>query len=114
MNIGNGAGDQLFVVNGAGSQATLAGPMLSATGTALSLTGAALVEVSTSATLTDTSAQRLVSLSGGTLTLGSAANAFLLNARAPRRSRAASSTPPAPISPRRATSCGRWAAGASW
>ena len=77
--IGNGAGDQLFVVNGAGSQATLAGPVLNATGAALSLTGAALVEVSTSATLTDTSAQRLVSLSGGTLTLGSAANAFLLN-----------------------------------
>ncbi|HEX9747341.1 MAG TPA: hypothetical protein VGB86_02930, partial [Methylomirabilota bacterium] len=80
VTIGNGAGDQLFVVNGAGSQATLAGPLLSTAGTALSLTGAALVQVSTSATLTDTSAQRLVSLSGGTLTLGSAANAFLLNA----------------------------------
>ena len=80
VTIGNGAGDQLFVVNGAGSLATLAGPLLSTAGTALSLTGAALVQVSTSATLTDTSAQRLVSLSGGTLTLGSAANAFLLNA----------------------------------
>jgi hypothetical protein len=78
-NIGNGAGDQLFAVSGAGSQAILAGPVLSMAGTALSFRGTALVEVSTSATLTDTSAQRLVSLSGGTLTLGSAANAFLLN-----------------------------------
>jgi filamentous hemagglutinin len=79
LNVGNGSGDQLFVVNGAGSQATLPGPLLSASGSALSLTGAALVEVSTSGTLTDTSSQRLMSLSGGTLTLGSAANAFLLN-----------------------------------
>ena len=79
VNIGNAAGDQLFVVNGAGSQATLAGPVLSATGTALSLTGTALVEVSTGAMLTDAASARLVSLSGGTLTLGSAANAFLLN-----------------------------------
>jgi hypothetical protein len=79
MTIGNAAGDQLFVVNGVGSQATLAGPVLNAAGSALSLTGTALVEVSTSATLTDTTAQRLVSLSGGTLTLGSAANAFLVN-----------------------------------
>ena len=79
MTIGNAAGDQLFVVNGVGSQASLAGPVLSAAGSALSLTGTALVEVSTSATLTDTTAQRLVSLSGGTLTLGSAANAFLVN-----------------------------------
>ena len=78
VNIGNGTGDQLFVVNGAGSQATLAGPMLSAAGTALSLTGTALVEASTGATLTDTATQRLVSLSGGTLTLGSASNAFLV------------------------------------
>jgi hypothetical protein len=78
-NIGNAAGDQLFVVNGAGSQATLAGPVLSTAGTALSLTGTALVEVSTSATLTDASPARLVSLSGGSLTLGSAANAFLVN-----------------------------------
>ncbi len=79
MIIGNAAGDQLFVVNGAGSQATLAGPVLSVANAALSLTGTALVEVSTSGTLTDTSAQRLMSLSGGTLTLGTAANAFLLN-----------------------------------
>ncbi|MEX2224331.1 MAG: FecR domain-containing protein [Candidatus Rokuibacteriota bacterium] len=79
LSVGNGGGDQLFVVNGAGSQATLAGPLLSATGSALSFTGTALVEVSSSSALTDTSAQRLVSLSGGTLTLGSPANAFLLN-----------------------------------
>ena len=79
VSIGNAAGDQLFVVNGAGSQASLAGPVLNAAGSALSLTGTALVEVSTSATLTDTTAQRLVSLSGGTVTLGSAANAFLVN-----------------------------------
>jgi hypothetical protein len=79
LSVGNGSGDQLFVVNGAGSRATLAGPLLSAAGSALSLTGAALVEVSSSATLTGTSTQRLVSLSGGTLTLGSAASAFLLN-----------------------------------
>ena len=79
VNIGNGAGDQLFVVNGAGSQAILAGPVLSAAGSALSFTGTALIEVSTSATLTDTAAPRLVSLSGGTLTLGSASNAFLIN-----------------------------------
>ena len=79
VNIGNAAGDQLFVVNGAGSQATLAGPVLTAAGTALSLTGTSLVEVSTGATLTDTSAARLVSLSGGTLTLGSATSAVLVN-----------------------------------
>lgn len=77
--IGNGSGDQLFVVNGAGSQALLAGPVLSATGTALSFTGTALIEVSTGATLSNTATSRLVSLAGGTLTLGSAANAFLLN-----------------------------------
>ncbi len=79
VNIGNAAGDQLFVVNGAGSQAILAGPVLSATGTALSLTGTALVEVSTSGTLTDTATGRLVSLSGGTLALGSATSAVLVN-----------------------------------
>ncbi|HSL51877.1 MAG TPA: FecR domain-containing protein [Candidatus Deferrimicrobiaceae bacterium] len=79
LSVGNGSGDQLFVVNGTGSRATLAGPLLSAAGSALSVTGAALVEVSSSATLTGTSTQRLVSLSGGTLTLGSAASAFLLN-----------------------------------
>ena len=79
VNIGNAAGDQLFVVNGALSQATLAGPLLVASGGALSLTGTALVEVSTGGTLTDTAAAHLVSLSGGTLTLGSAANAFLFN-----------------------------------
>jgi hypothetical protein len=79
VNIGNTAGDQLFVVNGAGSQATLAGPVLSAAGTALSLTGTALVEVSSAATLTDAATTRLVSLSGGTLTLGSATNAVLVN-----------------------------------
>ena len=79
VSIGNAAGDQLFVVNGTGSQATLAGPLLSAAGTALSVTGTALMEVSTNATLTDASAARLVSLSGGSLTLGPAANAFLLN-----------------------------------
>jgi FecR-like protein len=79
VNIGNAAGDQLFVVNGAGSRATLAGPVLSATGTALSLTGTALVEVSTSGTLTDAATGRLVSLSGGSLTLGSATSAVLVN-----------------------------------
>jgi hypothetical protein len=79
VNIGNGSGDQLFVVNGAGSRATLAGPLLSVAASALSFTGTALVEVSTGATLTDTAAARVVSLSGGTLTLSSAANAFLLN-----------------------------------
>ena len=79
VNIGNAAGDQLFVVNGAGSQATLAGPVLGTAGTALSLTGTALVEVSTGAALTDTATARLVSLSGGALTLGSATNAFLVN-----------------------------------
>ena len=67
------------MVNAAGSQAALAGPVLSATGTALSLTGTALVEVSTSGTLTDTTTGRLVSLSGGTLTLGSATSAVLVN-----------------------------------
>ena len=79
LNIGNGTGDQLFVVSGAGSRATLAGPLLGATGSALSFTGAALVEVSSSAILSDSGAGRLASLSGGALTLGSAANAFLLN-----------------------------------
>jgi hypothetical protein len=79
VNIGNGAGDQLFVVNGAGSQATLAGPVLSVAGSALSLTGTALVEVSSAATLTNTATARLVSVSGGTLTLGAATNAFLVN-----------------------------------
>jgi hypothetical protein len=79
LSVGNAAGDQLFVVTGAGSAATLAGPILSATSTALSLTGSALVEVSSSATLTDTATQRLVSLSGGTLQLGSATNAILVN-----------------------------------
>jgi hypothetical protein len=79
VNIGNGAGDQLFVVNGAGSQATLAGPVLSVAGSALSLTGTALVEVSSAATLTNTATARLVSVSGGTLTLGTATNAFLVN-----------------------------------
>ena len=79
VTIGNAAGDQLFVVNGAGSQATLAGPLLVASGGALSLTGTALVEVSTGGTLTDTATAHLVSLSGGTLTLNGTANAFLLN-----------------------------------
>jgi len=79
VSVGNAAGDQLFVVTGAGSAATLAGPILSAASSALSLTGSALVEVSSSATLTDTATQRLVSLSGGTLQLGPAANAILVN-----------------------------------
>ncbi|MGH7383619.1 MAG: beta strand repeat-containing protein, partial [Candidatus Rokuibacteriota bacterium] len=79
VNIGNGSGDQLFVVTGSGSGATLAGPVLSAAGTTLSLIGTALVEVSSSAALTGTAAQRLVSLSGGALTLGTAASAFRLN-----------------------------------
>ncbi len=79
VNIGNAAGDQLFVVNGVGSQAALAGPVLSATGTALSLTGNALVEVSTSGTLTDATTTRLLSLSGGSLTLGAATSAVLVN-----------------------------------
>jgi hypothetical protein len=79
VNVGNGSGDQLFVVNGAGSRAILAGPVLSTAGTGLSFTGTALVEVSTSGTLTDTATSRLVSLAGGTVTLGPAANAFLLN-----------------------------------
>jgi len=79
VSVGNAAGDQLFVVTGAGSAATLAGPILSANSTALSLTGSALIEVSSSATLTDTATQRLVSLSGGTLQLGAAANAILAN-----------------------------------
>jgi len=60
VSIGNAAGDQLFVVNGVGSQASLAGPVLSAAGSALSLTGTALVEVSTSATLTDTTAGAVI------------------------------------------------------
>jgi hypothetical protein len=79
VNIGNGSGDQLFVVSGAGSSATLTGPVVSAAGTALSLTGSALLEVSSSGTLTDTSASRLVSLGGGTLQLGTGASAILVN-----------------------------------
>lgn len=78
VSVGNGGGDQLFVVNGAGSQAALAGPLLSATSSPLSLT-AALVEVSAGATLTGTGAQPLVSLSGAPLLFLSAANAFLFN-----------------------------------
>ena len=77
--VGNASGDQLFVVTGTGSQATLAGPVLSAAGTGLSLTGTALVEVSSAATLTDTATTRLVRLSGGTLTLGAGASAFRVN-----------------------------------
>jgi hypothetical protein len=77
--IGNAGGDQLFVVNGAGSQATLAGPLLTASGGGLAFRGTALVEVSGGATLTDIAAAPLLSLSGGTLTLNGAANAFLLN-----------------------------------
>jgi hypothetical protein len=79
VSVGNATSDQLFVVTGTSSQATLAGPVLSASNTALSLTGSKLVEVSSSATLTDTAASRLVSLSGGTLQLGAGANAILLN-----------------------------------
>jgi hypothetical protein len=80
--IGNAGGDQLFVVNGAGSQAALAGPLLTASGGGLAFRGTALVEVSGGATLTDTAAAPLLSLSGGTLTLNGAANAFLLNSAA--------------------------------
>ena len=82
VTIGNGAGDQLFVVSGLGSQAALAGPLLTASGGALAFTGTALVEVSTSGTLTGTGAAPLLSLSGGTLTLGGTASAFLLNGSA--------------------------------
>jgi hypothetical protein len=82
VTIGNAAGDQLFVVSGTGSRATLAGPVLSAAGTALSLTGTALVEVSSAATLTDTATTRLVSVSGGTLSLGGTTSAFLTNSSA--------------------------------
>lgn len=80
--IGNAGGDQLFVVNGAGSQAALAGPLLTASGGGLAFRGTALVEVSSGATLTDIAAAPLLSLSGGTLTLNGAANAFLLNSAA--------------------------------
>jgi hypothetical protein len=82
VTIGNAAGDQLFVVSGPGSQAILAGPVLSAAGTAVSLTGTALVEVSNAATLTGAAATRLVSLAGGTLSLGGTTSAFLANSSA--------------------------------
>ena len=100
VNIGNAAGDQLFVVNGVGSQAALAGPVLSATGTALSLTGNALVEVSTSGTLTDATTTRLLSLSGGSLTLGAATSAVLVNTAGTATLAGGLLDAPAPTSPR--------------
>ncbi|HEX9125487.1 MAG TPA: hypothetical protein VF948_03740 [Methylomirabilota bacterium] len=72
-NVGNAAGDQYFQVTGAGSSATLAGPLLMASGASkLTLTGSALLDVSTSGTLTSTTTSPIVSLTGGTLALAGA------------------------------------------
>jgi hypothetical protein len=71
-NVGNGAGDQYFQVTGAGSSATLAGPLLTAGASALTLTGSALLDVSASGSLTSTTTSPLVSLTGGTLALAGA------------------------------------------
>ena len=77
VNVGNATSDQLFVVTGAGSVGSLAGPVLDATGTTFTLTGP-LVEVSSAATLTASSASPLTSLSGGSLSLG-AGTGFLFS-----------------------------------
>ena len=58
VNVGNAAGDQLFVVTGAGSAATLAGSVLDASATTFTLTGSSFVEVSSGATLTAPSRHR--------------------------------------------------------
>ena len=47
VNVGNGSGDQLFQLTGAGSTATLAAGVLDASNTAFTLTGSSLVDVST-------------------------------------------------------------------
>jgi hypothetical protein len=73
VNVGNGSGDQLFQLTGAGSSATLAGGLLDASNTAFTLTGSSLVDVSTGAVLTATGAGPLAALSGGSLSLGNAA-----------------------------------------
>jgi len=73
LNVGNGTGDQLFQLTGAGSSATLAGGLLDASNTAFTLTGSSLVDVSTGAVLAATGAGPLVALSGGSLNLGNAA-----------------------------------------
>ena len=72
VNVGNGSGDQLFQLTGAGSAATLAAGLLEASSTAFTLTGSSLVDVSTGALLTATGGGPLASLSGGSLTLGTA------------------------------------------
>ena len=72
VNIGNGTGDQLFQLTGAGSSATLAGGLLEASNTAFTLTGSSLMEVSTAAVLTANGAGPLAAASGGSLALGNA------------------------------------------
>ena len=81
VNLGNATSDQLFVVTGAGSGASLAGPVLDATGTTFTLTGP-LVEVSSGATLGAPAASPLASLSGGSLGLG-AGTGFLFTSTGP-------------------------------
>jgi hypothetical protein len=95
VNAGNGAGDQLFVVTGTGSTATLAGSVLDASNSTFTLTGSALVEVSSGATLTASGTTPLAAVSGGALNLGGAA-AFLVSS--------ACSGPPVPASPPPGTS----------
>ncbi len=77
-----GSGDQLFVVTGAGSAATLAGALLDASATTFTLTGASFVEVSSGATLTAPAAAPLTALSGGTLNLGGGTG-FLVSSTSP-------------------------------
>ncbi|HSE04769.1 MAG TPA: FecR domain-containing protein, partial [Methylomirabilota bacterium] len=73
VDVGNGSGDQLFQLTGAGSAATLAGGLLETSNTALTLTGSALVDVSAGAVLTATGPGPIAALTGGSLTLGGAA-----------------------------------------
>jgi hypothetical protein len=82
VNVGNASGDQLFVVTGTGSAATLAGSVLDASATTFTLTGSSFVEVSSGATLTAPSAAPLTALSGGALNLGGAAG-FLVSSTSP-------------------------------
>ncbi len=78
VSAGNGTGDQLFQLTGAGSAATLAAGLLKASNTGFTLTGSSLVDVSTGAILTATGAGPLAALSGGSLALG-AATGFALS-----------------------------------
>src|SRR6185295_1684121 len=79
LGVGNGPGDRLLELTGAGSRVTLGGALLDATGSTVSLTGTSLVEVTTGAALSVAGASPLVNLSAGALVLNGTATGFLFS-----------------------------------